>query len=260
MTNQLLAYLVAYYSGDIRLKCKIRRCNKYLNIELAKTITHIDGKYHMHITDMQVKNMYNIEELYLSFFSKITDKGLSKVHGLKTLDIMYNENITDNALKNLVNLEKLEVNLKVTDMGIQAMKLKELTINFNNNITDNCLKKLCNLEWLTLLDNAKITNRGIEYLTKLRYLNLIQVTNITGDGIKNLSNLEKIIFDNPDLLNSLHSLSKLKRISYYGPIPILLSKGYLQKLPNLKIISSKLVSEEMNKELKKRNVTIENVV
>lgn len=190
-TNQLIAFLVGQYTDDMQLKSRIRRCNKYLNERIAKTIYFIDRHRNENkiLTDNSIKNLYQLRKLILYKY----------------------DHVTDNVINNFLNLQELCVsNEFITDISLQKLpQLKILSLK-KTNITNNGIANLSNLRSLTINNNRYITDEGIQKLSKLEFLTL-SVTNITDEGIKNLKRLKKLLlFNKCGITNmGLQDLSKL---------------------------------------------------
>tara|TARA_B110000238_G_C16096923_1_gene426523 strand:+ start:164 stop:877 length:714 start_codon:yes stop_codon:yes gene_type:complete len=105
----------------------------YNKFKSLKIINFINDRT---LSDNNLCNLNNLEELLLPRNKKITDKGLINLNNLKILNLEYNKNITNKSLLNKLKLEKLTLvyNKKINDEGfVNITKLKELNLGYNNN-------------------------------------------------------------------------------------------------------------------------------
>ena len=147
----------------------------------------------------QLRNLRNLEELFIGTEYAENIKALSKLTKLQSLRI-YFTNITDmNSFVNLTGLKNLK-NLEINDY------FKNDTIHFDNFV---------NLEHLNL-EVSEITDiNSVANLTKLKTLNLAhtEVNNI--DSLAKLENLEELnlLLTKITDITPLQNLTKLKKLN-----------------------------------------------
>jgi len=132
--------------------------------------------------------------------SKITDKALSHIAGLKKLEVLYvgDTQVTDSGLINLEQLSELRRlwlrGTRVTDKGMKHLKglskLESLLLS-RTSLTDVGLMDIKDITSLKSLDisSTNVTDAGIlelKTLTNLKYLNLYD-TKTTPNGISELA-------------------------------------------------------------------------
>src|SRR5439155_25275361 len=93
------------------------------------------------------------------------------------IDNLYDSNIkylhllSDDIIKNYKHIRKLDAscNEKITNKGIQHLKLHTLNSAWNNNITDDGIEHMTTLHTLHTLGNT-ITDKGLKNLINLKVM------------------------------------------------------------------------------------------
>ena len=175
---------------------------------ILKSITIYGMKNTGDITGRLPSTLPNLEELQLTDWYKLSDKGLIKIlrryrSNLRKL-ILDDSNITGvgvkRGVKSLPNLESLTliscsnlINVELVEiLSISGSKLRYLNVSWTSIPglgLDKVVKSLPNLETLIMTGCKELSNRGLlEILSisgsKLRYLD-VSWTSITGVGFKN---------------------------------------------------------------------------
>ena len=175
---------------------------------ILKSITIYGMKNTGDITGRLPSTLPNLEELQLTDWYKLSDKGLIKIlrryrSNLRKL-ILDDSNITGvgvkRGVKSLPNLESLTliscsnlINVELVEiLSISGSKLRYLNVSWTSIPglgLDKIVKSLPNLETLIMTSCKELSNRGLlEILSisgsKLRYLD-VSWTSITGVGFKN---------------------------------------------------------------------------
>ena len=175
---------------------------------ILKSITIYGMKNTGDITGRLPSTLPNLEELQLTDWYKLSDKGLIKIlrryrSNLRKL-ILDDSNITGvgvkRGVKSLPNLESLTliscsnlINVELVEiLSISGSKLRYLNVSWTSIPglgLDKIVKSLPNLETLIMTGCKELSNRGLlEILSisgsKLRYLD-VSWTSITGVGFKN---------------------------------------------------------------------------
>jgi len=141
---------------------------------------------------IDLKFFKRIQSLNIFQSSKITDKGLKYLTGIKSLTLNRNNGIiTDEGLKYLTGIKSLTLNQNngiITDEGLKYLTgIKELNLNSNRNITDKGLKHLKGIQKLKLFENTNITDEGLDYLKGIQSLDVHWNRNVTYKGLKYLT-------------------------------------------------------------------------
>jgi len=152
---------------------------------------HTFQKMNKYTNKIHIKNLYDIDEIYLG---ELDDKIIKKYRHVTKLNAKNNFGITninhmtklkelnaseswgvcrigDDSLVNLTNLEILNAydNRRITNVN-HMTNLKELDASFTCGISDEGIKQLKKIKILTAIDNYKITN--INRVTKLIVSNI----------------------------------------------------------------------------------------
>jgi len=216
----------------------------------------------------EFRALKNLEELTLynvklkDFSSVFSLKKLKKLEIHTPGGVTVNKNLKE--IKNLKNLEELilydgSLKQKNIPKGIfnELTKLRKLEIGEIKAERFSDLGELKNLESLTLSDVELKDYSDVFNLKKLKKLEIDSSNNVTLakslNEIKNLKNLEELDLDVSGLksadIKSLEQLKKLKKLhldrsSDYSNNDLILSKGILKELTNLRELELSLVELE----------------
>lgn len=168
------------------------------NLNSLKNLKLINPSLDYLITNDTLKELHNLEKLYLSG-NKINVsmfKYLKQLKKIKVIDIRFCNKLSDN------NLRKIST-------------IKELTLISCRNITGIYLDELVNLRKLSLYNIKKICSAELSKLTNLTSLSIEYCKNITDVGLKNLSKIKYLkVNDNFGKILTKDLLCNMENIEY----------------------------------------------
>eukprot|EP00029_Vermamoeba_vermiformis_P001026 TRINITY_DN11196_c0_g1_i1.p1 TRINITY_DN11196_c0_g1~~TRINITY_DN11196_c0_g1_i1.p1 ORF type:complete len:431 (-),score=123.90 TRINITY_DN11196_c0_g1_i1:61-1353(-) len=217
VTNEALGYVAQLTS--LRA-LEMQYCEHITDEGAAKLSTLTDlTRINFHgcsgITDatieMVVRSMPNLVQLHLSDCSKITDRAVDMIRGLKNLTGLYMyrcEALTPEALASIASMVDLRelyinrthVNDNVLDCYQNLVNLRKLCFGMGDPaVTDQgiyCLTSLQNLEWLDCTSARNISNsamNAIDQLTNLRRLRIGKCPGIGDEAIPHFERLTNLV-------------------------------------------------------------------
>lgn len=169
MNDKLLIKNYILNIKDLRYLNTLESLSIHIDYNEFKNLRVINFINDRTLSDSNIYNLNNLEELLLPRNKKITDKGLINLNNLKILNLEYNKNITNKSLLNKLELEKLILiyNKKINDEGfINIKKLKELNLGYNNNrkLKLEFIKNNPNLQEIILYKKKNISNDIIDII------------------------------------------------------------------------------------------------
>ncbi len=203
----------------------------------------------------------NVEFLDLGDCEGITDEGLRRLGGFRTLEelTLSGEMITGSGfahLRPLAKLTKLRLHsaTRLSDAGVAAIgdlgRLELLSLFWSKALTDEqlaSLKGLSNLKEINIWGSSKITDRGLEQLSslpKLESLTFSHSSSISATGIEALVKLKDLkdvtIGYTPLADDAISSLSRIRSLEYVSLIGLAVTDdglSALASLPDLKCLS-----------------------
>jgi len=153
----------------------------------CKSLVKLNIKNNKNITN--VNHLSKLEELNISWFCGVDQKGIKDLKLVKKLNAECNSKIKD--VNHLDKLEELNIswNCGVNQEGIKELKLiKNLNAHNNDKIKD--VNHLDKLEELDISWNCGVNQEGIKYLKLVKKLNTFNNDKIT--DINHLNKLEKL--------------------------------------------------------------------
>ena len=145
------------------------------------------------LTDNDLKNMSNVDTLYINNASFITDNGLKYVQKVKDVHLYNATLITNNGLQYLSNAHTVLItNSNITDDGLQYLSNAHTIIMSRSSITNDGLKHIPNVRFLSVVDNQSITNDGIKYIPNIESLYLDNNRHVTDECLKLIPHVERI--------------------------------------------------------------------
>jgi Leucine-rich repeat (LRR) protein len=203
---------------------------------LLKTIDYIEFKEKIFFP-FGTHPTINLSSSYVDKISKV--KGLKNLINLNKLYLNFNRITEIDGLDTLINLRSLHFqwnNIRVIK-GLEHLKnLEYLYLNSNEIIKIQGIKNLSNLKSLMIYDNQITEIQNLEHLTNLEILNLRNNGINEIKGLSNLNNLKRLDLSNNRItdIKGLDSLPSLEFLDLsYNQISEI--KG-LDNLKNLKFL------------------------
>ena len=142
-------------------------------IEYCKNLIMLDLRNNEHIKNIEpLKNLTNLQILYLQRNNIVDISPLSNLINLKSLDISFNNIENISSISRLIKLEDLDISYnKVNDISSlkDLVKLKWFRFNSSNIEDISVVKNFINLELIALINNKVSDLSPLDSLEKLRY-------------------------------------------------------------------------------------------
>ncbi len=141
-----------------------------------------------HLTDAGIRQLVNLEKLYIHNCDNITNRGLSPLTKLVELNTYNMDNLTDDLFKSLVNLTQLHMTFgKISTEGICHLKKLEWLYVMGCPRVSHC-QGFQHLPLRTVhITNCAIPDENMCYLSHVPVLSFYGVTHLTGTHFSQLT-------------------------------------------------------------------------
>lgn len=204
----------------------IQYCSKSWLNNIDDMLVHLTGltdfriSENRNITNAGIRQLVNLEKLYIHNCDNITNTGLAPLTKLVKLDMYNMYFLTDDLFKSLVNLIDLKMTFgKISTAGIcNLKKLKRLYVMGCSRVTH------CQGFQHLPLQNVHITNCSIPdenmcYLSHIPIVSFYGVTNLSGTNFSKLTNTHSLsifkLYIEKEMVEDIVKMPNLKKMYMY---------------------------------------------